>query len=178
MRPNSLLLALFLGISQSRQDALEVKINTKDDFCLVVPKDYHTSIGDSEKPGGETVWCQSRSRATSSSTGIFNGPFWRAVDITTPKSGVIQMTGCIDVNTCDRLNPNDDGGQYDSNGGDGGNGNPAGSFCNNYRSYVQLIEPSANRACLRCCQNPSDCDLSQDISGCPTVIPGKYFTCG
>lgn len=102
MRPNSLLLVLFLGISQSRQDALEVKINTKDDFCLVVPKDYQTSIGDSEKPGGETVWCQNRSRATSSSTGIFSGPFWRAVDITTPKSGVIQMTGCIDVSTCDR----------------------------------------------------------------------------
>ncbi|KAA1095364.1 hypothetical protein PGT21_017482 [Puccinia graminis f. sp. tritici] len=87
-------------------------------------------------------------------------------------------TGCINVNSCDRLKADDGGGQYDSHGGDRGLGNPPYSFCKNYHTYVQLIEPSANRACLRCCANPSDCDLSKDTQGCPAAIPGKYFTCG
>jgi hypothetical protein len=39
------------------------------------------------------------------------------------------VTGCIRPETLDRLNPGDGGGQYDSSGGDGGNGNPAGSKC-------------------------------------------------
>ena len=39
------------------------------------------------------------------------------------------VTGCIRPETVDRLNPNDSGGQYDSSGGAGGNGNPQGSKC-------------------------------------------------
>lgn len=39
------------------------------------------------------------------------------------------VTGCIRPETVDRLNPNDGGGQYDSSGGAGGNGNPQGSKC-------------------------------------------------
>ncbi|WAQ82983.1 hypothetical protein PtA15_3A349 [Puccinia triticina] len=76
-----------------------------------------------------------------------------------------------------KLRRDDDGGQYDSNGGEGGRGNPANSFCSPYHAYVQLIEPLAKRACIRCCQNPFECDLSNDVRGCPVVIPGKYFTC-
>ncbi|KAH9458962.1 hypothetical protein Pst134EA_019114 [Puccinia striiformis f. sp. tritici] len=179
MRRNFLLLVLLLGISESRQeDPLKVKISTKDDFCLVVPKDPYTKIGDSEKPGGEAVWCQDSYGKTSPSNGVFNGKFWTDVEISKPQDGVIQMTGCINVNACDRLNPKDDGGQYDSNGGTNSQGNPAGSYCGNYHSYVQLIEPAANRACIRCCANPADCNLSNDERGCPVVVPGKYFTCG
>jgi hypothetical protein len=90
---NFLLLVCFLAVSQSRQDdaPLQVKIDTKDDFCLVVPKNQYTTIGDSEQPGGETVWCQSSSGKTSPSAGVFNGPFWTAVDISKPKNGVIQV---------------------------------------------------------------------------------------
>jgi len=170
---------VLLSISQSRQasGALEVKIKSKNDFCMVVPKDPRTTIGDSERPDGATVWCQNPSGATSSSTGTFNGAFWSNVDVSSPKDGIIQMTGCINVGTCDRLDPNDDGGQYDSNGGSDGLGNPARSFCQNYPSYVQLIEPSAKRACIRCCQNANECDLSRDTSGCPAVIPGNYYDC-
>lgn len=42
------------------------------------------------------------------------------------------VTGCIRPETVDRLNPGDGGGQYDSSGGDGGNGNPAGSKCSGF----------------------------------------------
>ena len=47
------------------------------------------------------------------------------------------MTGCIRPETLDRLNPDDGGGQYDSSGGDGGQGNPQGSKCT---GFVQTFE--------------------------------------
>jgi hypothetical protein len=39
------------------------------------------------------------------------------------------VTGCIRPETVDRLNADDGGGQYDSSGGEGGQGNPQGSQC-------------------------------------------------
>lgn len=45
---------------------------------------------------------------------------------------IYSVTGCINVSTLDRLNPDDGGGQYDSNGGDNGTGNPEGSVCTGY----------------------------------------------
>jgi hypothetical protein len=39
------------------------------------------------------------------------------------------VTGCIDPSALDRINPDDDGGQYDSSGGSEGTGNPVGSVC-------------------------------------------------
>ncbi|KAI9613789.1 hypothetical protein H4Q26_009636 [Puccinia striiformis f. sp. tritici PST-130] len=143
---------------------------------------FFTNIGDSERPGGEAVWCQDSNSKTSPSAGVFNGKFWTDVEISTPKDGVIQMTGCINVNTCDRLNPNDAGGQYDSNGGADGRGNPANSYCANYHTYVQLIEPAGNRACIRCCQNAADCNLSNDeravlLSSQGTTSPAADSIC-
>lgn len=44
-------------------------------------------------------------------------------------SYIFIVTGCIRPETLDRLNSNDGGGQYDSAGGDGGQGNPQGSAC-------------------------------------------------
>ncbi|KAL0573230.1 hypothetical protein V5O48_008718 [Marasmius crinis-equi] len=87
------------------------------------------------------------------------------------------MIGCIRPELVDRLNPDDDGGQYDSAGGDGGTGNPEGSACLGYNYYVELIEPSANRACIKCCDNYDDCPLWLDTAGCPAVIQGNYFDC-
>ncbi|KAI8452661.1 secreted protein [Phakopsora pachyrhizi] len=168
-------LFLSMVVENARMQRLEVKINDPNDFCLVVPKDANTRIGDSEYPGGETVWCQGPKSI--GATGTFNGKFWSNVEVSRPKNGVIQMTGCINVDSCDRLRKDDGGGQYDSNGGEGGRGNPANSFCSPYPVYVELIEPSARRACIRCCQNAADCDVTKDTSGCPAVIPGNYFGC-
>jgi len=39
------------------------------------------------------------------------------------------VTGCIDPSALDRINADDDGGQYDSSGGSEGTGNPIGSVC-------------------------------------------------
>ncbi|KAH9817647.1 secreted protein [Melampsora americana] len=167
------LLLLISTLAPIQAKDLTVSIVDRYSFCLIVPKDPHTNIGDSEYDGGMSLWCQGINRGQ----GRFNN-FWNQVEVSRPKDGVLQMTGCFNLGSSDRFNANDDGGQYDSNGGDGGRGNPVGSFCKQYPAYVQLIEPSAKRACLRCCRNKEDCNVSQDTSGCPSVIPGNYFWCG
>ncbi|KAG8884827.1 hypothetical protein FRB98_002153 [Tulasnella sp. 332] len=131
-----------------------VRINSSSDFCMIVPKNPHTNIGDSERPGGETSYCSK----PGAGQGKMPAHFWTKVAYkkTTGVHGkpYVQLTGCINPNSLDRLNPGgtwihnlapvadlgrqysilkldylDDGGQYDSSGGAGGQGNPQGSTC-------------------------------------------------
>jgi len=64
-----------------------------------------------------------------------------------------------------------------------------------YNHYVEMIEPSTPRACIRCCDDPDDCPTTDgvfcsnniftfvlkskypDTAGCPAIIPGNYFDC-
>ncbi|KAG8892004.1 hypothetical protein FRC00_012836 [Tulasnella sp. 408] len=152
-----------------------VKITSTTDYCMIVPKDKHTNIGDSEHPGGMTTYC---SKPTDPSQGTFPANFWTKVTLKKAKGkngkDFVQLTGCINPSSVDRLNANDGGGQYDSNGGAGGKGNPQGSQCTGYASYVELIEPDIKRACIRCCQDTADCPTNKDTQGCSSVIPGTY----
>jgi len=155
-----------------------VQITTTTDYCMIFPRQPHTNIGDSEDGGwGTQAFC---TNPTDDSQGRLSDNFWSSVTLDQPEGSgnIIQLTGCINTNTMDRLNPDDSGGQYDSSGGDGGNGNPPDSMCIGYNHYVELIEPSNNRACIRCCDDPDDCPTNTDLDGCPTVIPGDYFDCG
>jgi len=157
-----------------------VVINGPQSYCLIVPKNPHTNIGDSEYPGGTTSYCSAAAK-TSDLQGELAPDFWQNVDYATGEGvngeSYVQLTGCINPQTLDRINPGDDGGQYDSSGGANGQGNPANSVCTGYNHYVELLEPSAPRACIRCCNDPDDCPTTEDTSGCPTVIPGNYFNC-
>ncbi|KIO31509.1 hypothetical protein M407DRAFT_241762 [Tulasnella calospora MUT 4182] len=155
-----------------------VQITSTTDYCMIVPRNKKTDIGDSEQPGGMKTYC---SKPTSSLQGTFASNFWKKVTLKQGKGkngkDYIQLTGCINTTTCDRLNPSDGGGQYDSSGGSGGKGNPQDSQCTGYASYVELIEPADNRACIRCCQDKADCPTNKDTQGCPAVIPGTYTGC-
>ncbi|EEB92079.1 hypothetical protein MPER_09465, partial [Moniliophthora perniciosa FA553] len=149
-----------------------VYVTDANKYCMIMPRTPHTNIGDSEHPGGMTTYCSEAGKYANSQGTIPNG-FWKNVDF---KSGIssrgaryAQLTGCIRPELVDRLNPNDGGGQYDSNGGDGGRGNPQDSVCLGYGSYVELIEPVTSRACIKCCDDPNDCPVSM------AVIPGNYF---
>ncbi|KAF9007476.1 hypothetical protein BDQ17DRAFT_1350709 [Cyathus striatus] len=146
-----------------------VYVTDASKFCMIMPRNANTNIGDSEYPGGTKTYCQ------------LPADFWSNVAF---KSGTssrgaryAQLTGCIRPEKLSRLNANDGGGQYDSSGGDGGKGNPQGSVCVGYKHYVELVEPDAKRACIKCCDNYDDCPLNKDTSGCPTVVPGNYFNC-
>ncbi|KAE8221112.1 hypothetical protein CF319_g5477 [Tilletia indica] len=152
-------------------------ITSANDFCMIMPKTRST-IGDSEYPGGTRSYCVKP--ADPAQGHIVSGLWTRKYFSNAPgKSGArqVQLTGCINPSASSRLIASDGGGQYDSNGGDGGQGNPRGSVCLGYKSYVELVEPDAGRACIRCCDNPSDCPLQFDTAGCPQVIPGRYDGC-
>ncbi|KAG8910936.1 hypothetical protein FRC01_006033 [Tulasnella sp. 417] len=154
-----------------------VLINSESDYCMVFPKFPGTDIGASEYPGGTQTFCTNPTDP--SLQGTIPEGFFRnvAYEERTGAGRWVQLTGCINPGLIDRLNPADAGGQYDSNGGDGGAGNPAGSQCEGFNSYVELIEPAGPRACIRCCMDPADCPLTMDTSGCHAVIPGNYFDC-
>ncbi|KAF9522157.1 hypothetical protein CPB83DRAFT_864918 [Crepidotus variabilis] len=158
-----------------------VYVTDQNNFCMIMPRDAHTDIGDSEYPGGMQTYC-SPSGHYAGNQGTLPANFWSNVAFQSGTSSrgarYAQLTGCIRPSTLDRLNPGDGGGQYDSNGGDGGQGNPQGSKCLGYNFYVELVEPGDNRACIKCCDNYDDCPLNLDTSGCPAVIPGNYFNCG
>ena len=75
------------------------------------------------------------------------------------------MTGCINPDKLSRLLPTDVGGKYDSSYSNGGDGTPEGSKCLGYKHYVEIVEPSSNRACIKCCDDPADC----------TADPCEYY---
>lgn len=158
-----------------------VVVDSAQKYCMIMPRDPHTDIGDSEHPGGMQSFCSASAKADSAQ-GLLPDNFWSNVEYKTGMGSSggkwVQLTGCIRPETVDRLNPNDAGGQYDSSGGAGGRGNPEGSVCNGYNHYVELVEPRGPRACIRCCDDFDDCPVNKDTSGCPAVIPGNYFNCG
>jgi len=158
-----------------------VLVSSASNYCMIMPRDPHTNIGDSEHPGGMQSYCSASAR-TSSTQGLLPANFWsnKAFKTGNGKTGkrYAQLTGCIRPSTLSRLNPGDGGGQYDSSGGAGGRGNPQGSVCTGYKHYVELVEPADKRACIKCCDDPVDCPLNKDTSGCPAVISGNYFNCG
>ncbi|CCO33930.1 hypothetical protein BN14_08017 [Rhizoctonia solani AG-1 IB] len=158
-----------------------VYVTDANKFCMIMPRDAHTDIGDSEHPGGMKTYCSPNGKYDPSQ-GQLPGNFWSNVAFKTGTSSrgarYAQLTGCIRPETLDRLNVNDGGGQYDSSGGDGGKGNPQGSVCLGYNHYVELVEPADRRACIKCCDNYNDCPLDKDTSGCPAVVQGNYFNCG
>ncbi|KAH8831876.1 hypothetical protein DL96DRAFT_1589285 [Flagelloscypha sp. PMI_526] len=159
-----------------------VYVTDANKFCMIMPRNPHTDIGDSEHPGGMKTYCSPAGRYDKPLQGQLPGDFWSNVAFKTGTSSnggrYAQLTGCIRPEKLSRLNPGDAGGQYDSSGGAGGKGNPQGSKCLGYNHYVELVEPAGKRACIKCCNNAKDCPTNLDTKGCPAVIKGNYFNCG
>jgi len=146
---------------------------------MIFPRTPDTPIRVSEfTPGGTQAFC---TNPTDDGQGHLSNDFWTSVSLDQPpgSGNIIQLTGCINPNSMDRLIPYDIGGQY-SSGGNDGLGSPLGSMCRRYNHYVELIEPARNRACIRCCDSPDDCptDKATAPDGCLAVIPGNYRGCG
>ncbi|EIN14370.1 hypothetical protein PUNSTDRAFT_56512 [Punctularia strigosozonata HHB-11173 SS5] len=173
----SLTSASILKYARTSADNI-VSIQDEHKYCMIMPRDAHTNIGDSEYPGGEKTFCSDAAR-TSDKQGRLPDNFWRSVEHKTAHGAgkYTQLTGCIRVESTPQLNADDYGGQYDSSGGPKGQGNPVGSVCSGYNHYVELVEPAANRACIRCCKEADDCPTHMDTDGCTNVIPGNYFDC-
>ncbi|ORZ21473.1 hypothetical protein BCR42DRAFT_407608 [Absidia repens] len=78
----------------------------------------------------------------------------------------VQVTGQFDP-TKIGLSPDDDGGQCDIAA-------PKGSSCAGWKYYVNLMEPSGNTYCMRCCNDTKNCNRGISEKGCAHIIPGDY----
>lgn len=81
-------------------------------------------------------------------------------------AGWVQTTGLLNPEVYG-MSMTDDGGQYDVKA-------PMGASCAGYTSFVNLIEPSSSRYCIRCCMNPLDCNVKISERGCRRIVPGDY----
>ncbi|OSD05056.1 hypothetical protein PYCCODRAFT_1362845 [Trametes coccinea BRFM310] len=147
-----------------------VHIIDEHDFALLLPDRPGELISDAESDG--VSYCTPDSTDPACSKRVQDG-FIRAAAVTTSDDGsYIQVTGCLDVSKSS-LDPSDSGGQFDVRF-------PNGAQCTygGYgASFIQLVEPAANRFCLRCCRSRDDqinCNSHQDRAGCQTAIPGTY----
>ncbi|KAG9009466.1 hypothetical protein FRB94_014249 [Tulasnella sp. JGI-2019a] len=152
-----------------------VMINSATDFCMIAPSKMRTPILVSDLPSEAQSYC-SESTDPQDRLPYFwiNGP--PTLDKGEGARGLpyIQLTGCINPDAFDHLDPNDHGGQYYSGGESGEPGNPIGSSCTGYNYYVECIDPAAHLAGIRCCQDSVDCPTNRLLEGCKEVIRGNY----
>jgi len=150
-----------------------VSVNGVHDYCMLMPTNPHTTIAESQAPFG--VWSRCDPAATKTQAQmLMPSDFWSKVAFKSgDKTGkrFAQLTGCIRPHTLDRLVPTDPGGQYtESQSGE--------IECVGYNHFVEIVEPAKKRACIKCCDDPADCQKSSKVHPhCPKVIPGKYFNC-
>lgn len=136
-------------------------INLESDtaFCSFLPPKAGDDVGATENDG--IPFC------TNSSLG---GEEFPAGLIKTAHfvetSDYAQVTGTINRDAYS-LSSNDGGGQYD-------NKDINGVTCNGYKYFVNLVEPSSNTFCIRCCKEQSDCNLGISTQGCSKIVPGDY----
>ncbi|TFK70758.1 hypothetical protein BDN72DRAFT_766053 [Pluteus cervinus] len=140
-----------------------VHINDETDFSLILPRTSGVLISDSENDG----------IAFGDSSNPFAQDFILAAAIQkADDDSWLQVTGCIDPSKAG-LSSQDSGGQYDVRF-------PNGAQCTfgGYgASFIQQVEPEANRFCLRCCHSENDqinCNSHQDRAGCLVAVPGQY----
>ncbi|KAF9032171.1 hypothetical protein BDZ89DRAFT_1063554 [Hymenopellis radicata] len=150
-------------------DSTTIHINDRDDFAILAPATASQSIADAENDA--IAFCSSGSSRQCDNT-IPDGFITAAAVEYADDGSYVQITGCIDPSKFD-MSPIDDGGQYDVR-------YPNGAQCTfgGYgASFIEQIEPSANRFCVRCCASAGDqinCNSHQDRAGCAVAIPGTY----
>ncbi|KAF9218680.1 hypothetical protein BS17DRAFT_519584 [Gyrodon lividus] len=144
-----------------------VYISGPNSFALLLPGRDDELVSDAENDA--VAYCTSGSGCTNP----FPSGFITGSAVAEAADGsYMQITGCLDSSQF-RFAQGDDGGQFDVRF-------PNGAQCTfgGYgASFIEQVEPSANRFCLRCCKNADDqqnCNSHQDRAGCPVAIPGTY----
>ncbi|KAF7965275.1 hypothetical protein HWV62_28838 [Athelia sp. TMB] len=138
-----------------------VSISSTTKFCMIMPRNPHTDIGDSEHPGGTKSYCSSSAR-TSSTQGQIPSNFWSNVAYKTGKgkSGgkyAQRMSQSVDNTTpVVVLEVGETPREVSA---------PDTVITSRHRftkiTFAQIVEPAENRACIRCCANASDCPTNK-----------------
>ncbi|KAF8896276.1 hypothetical protein BD779DRAFT_1608562 [Infundibulicybe gibba] len=128
-----------------------VHILSGTDFSLLLPKNAGELVSDAEVDGVRFCAPESAATGVSGCSNVFQDGFIRAAAL---------------EHSTDNL-------QFDVR-------YPNGALCTfgGYEaSFIELVEPSAGRFCMRCCANANDqdnCNSHQDRLGCMQAIPGIY----
>ncbi|KAI8581920.1 hypothetical protein K450DRAFT_229905 [Umbelopsis ramanniana AG] len=141
-----------------------VEIVNSSNFCFFLPPPGSSDMNISDNEGDAVAYCKGSTPKVSDSNTFPSGFILSAHVVTT--SDYIQVTGQIDP-TKAGLNANDDGGQYDIMA-------PKGATCAGYAYFVNLVEPSGNDYCIRCCNTETNCNRGISQDGCARVVPGDY----
>ncbi|KAI9489507.1 hypothetical protein BDB00DRAFT_884479 [Zychaea mexicana] len=157
----SVLLALVHALPlERRAENINIKVTSSSQFCSYLPPSPGEEIAHAE--GSAVPFCTSKQ---ASGTRQFPSGFITSAHFKST-STYSQVTGRID-RTRYQLSSSDEGGQYD-------NKNEIGGTCNGWSHWVNLVEPSDNIFCIRCCKNSSDCNLGRSEYGCQSIVPGDY----
>ncbi|EIW78119.1 hypothetical protein CONPUDRAFT_138551 [Coniophora puteana RWD-64-598 SS2] len=146
-----------------------VHIGSEGDFALLLPGTSYTLISDAEADG--VSFCTPGSNGTCGQS-LPDGFITGAAVSTAPDGSYIQVTGCFDVSKF-AFAQGDAGGQFDVRFPNGAQC----SFGGYGASFIEQVEPSSGRFCLRCCAHENDqenCNSHQDRAGCPNAVPGTY----
>ncbi|KAI9305148.1 hypothetical protein BJ944DRAFT_230656 [Cunninghamella echinulata] len=150
-------------IDQTKGVAIQVL--SESQFCIYLPKEAGMIISENENEA--VPYC------TNTTLAPFSRPFPSQFIKTAHfnQTGTyVQVVGKLNptVNKQNRLlNESDQGGQYDEL-------NLPRGTCNQYRYWVNLIEPDASLYCIRCCKKKKDCNTRISTHGCKEIIPGPY----
>ncbi|KAI7876730.1 hypothetical protein K492DRAFT_134936 [Lichtheimia hyalospora FSU 10163] len=141
-----------------------IQVADANNFCTFLPPTDSTDrlIADSETEAD--AFCMGSTPKATGADSIPSGFIQSAHFVAT--DDYVQVTGQIDPSKAN-LDPTDGGGQYDVKA-------PDGASCAGYEYFVNLIEPSSNTYCIRCCNSESDCNRGISEAGCERIVPGDY----
>jgi hypothetical protein len=134
------------------------------DFCVFLPPDDATDRIISDSEWDANAFCMG-STPQATGAGTLPSGFIRSAHFV-KTDAYVQITGQIDY-TKANLVGTDGGGQMDIKA-------PTGSSCAGWSYYVNLIEPSTNTYCIRCCNDTTNCNRGISQDGCAKIVPGDY----
>ncbi|KAI8389260.1 hypothetical protein BD560DRAFT_381059 [Blakeslea trispora] len=165
MMQYKLVFALFVTLcsalpaSVKRSTTYSIQINSDTAFCSFLPPNPGDDVGATENDG--KPFCTDSSLGG----GAFPDGFIKTAHYASTDN-YVQVTGTMDGSKY-TLSSSDGGGQYD-------NKDIKGVSCNDYKYFVNMLEPDTGLFCIRCCQNKSDCNLGASTYGCERIVPGDY----
>jgi hypothetical protein len=148
-------------VNASGQIAQVVDAN---DFCVFLPPNDATDRIISNSEWNANAFCMGNTPQATGADKIPSGFIKSAHYVKT--DAYVQVTGQIDY-TKANLVGSDGGGQMDVRA-------PMGSSCAGWKYYVNLIEPTTNTYCMRCCNDTVNCNRGISEKGCAHIIPGDY----
>ncbi|KAI8355115.1 hypothetical protein EDC96DRAFT_516379 [Choanephora cucurbitarum] len=141
-----------------KRTTYSIQVNSDTSFCSFLPPHPGDDVGATEDNG--IPFCTSPGLGGQ----IFPTGFIKSAHFA-KTANYVQVTGKID-RTKYSLKATDGGGQYDTK--------DVSATCNNYKYFVNLIEPDINTYCIRCCKTKADCNMGLSTYGCKRIVPGNY----